>query len=125
MGCPMGWVVTKLEQAGFEVQSVHNLGYHYSQTLHHWQQMWEKKKDSVVKVYGERAWRRWRVFLAWSVRVARRGGSTVQFITATKSGNEVARIAAQNRLYPGNFQLPPYTPNGPGGGPSVEDGFAL
>ena len=24
--CPMGWVVTHLEQAGFEVQSVHNMG---------------------------------------------------------------------------------------------------
>merc|ERR1719169_187631 len=55
--CPMGWVITHLEQAGFEVQNVHNLGSHYSQTLRHWQQLWESKKDSVVKVYGERSWR--------------------------------------------------------------------
>jgi cyclopropane fatty-acyl-phospholipid synthase-like methyltransferase len=115
--CPMGWVVTKLEQAGFEVQNVQNLGYHYSQTLYHWQLTWEAKKDDIVKAYGERSWRRWRVFLAWSVRTARRGGSTVQFITATKSGHEGARIAAQNRLYPGAFKLPPHTPKGPGGGP--------
>merc|ERR1711972_1248163 len=115
--CPMGWVVTKLEQAGFEVQSVYNLGYHYSQTLNHWLQMWEKKKDVIVKAYGERSWRRWRVFLAWSVRISLRGGSTVQFITATKSGNEAARISAQDRLAPGVFQLPPNTPC-PGGGPA-------
>mmetsp|Transcript_128685 Transcript_128685/g.321008 ORF Transcript_128685/g.321008 Transcript_128685/m.321008 type:complete len:442 (+) Transcript_128685:92-1417(+) len=115
--CPMGWVVTHLEQAGFEVQNVHNLGYHYSQTLYAWQMTWESKKDAIVKVYGERSWRRWRVFLAWSVRIARRGGSTVQFITATKSGNEKARIAAQNRLAPGNFKLPEPTPC-PGGGPA-------
>jgi cyclopropane fatty-acyl-phospholipid synthase-like methyltransferase len=115
--CPMGWVVTHLEQAGFEVQNVHNLGAHYSKTLHHWQKLWESKKDSVVKVYGERAWRRWRVFLAWSVRIARRGGSTVQFITATKSGNEKARIAAQDRLLPGLFQIPSFPASGPGGGP--------
>lgn len=114
--CPMGWVITKLEQAGFEVQSVQNLGYHYSKTLHHWQQLWEAKKDSVVKAYGERSWRRWRVFLAWSVRISRRGGSTVQFITATKSGHEAARVAAQSRLAPGVFQLPEATPC-PGGGP--------
>jgi len=119
--CPMGWVVTHLEQAGFEVQNVHNLGAHYSKTLHHWQRLWESKKDSVVKVYGERAWRRWRVFLAWSVRTARRGGSTVQFITATKSGNEKARIAAQDRLLPGQFQIPGFPASGPGGGP---DDFA-
>ncbi|CAK8987879.1 unnamed protein product [Durusdinium trenchii] len=72
--CPMGWVVTHLEQAGFEVQSVHNMGYHYSQTLYHWLQNWEASKDRIVKAYGERSWRRWRVFLAWSVRISRRLG---------------------------------------------------
>merc|ERR1719487_1353341 len=117
--CPMGWVVTKLEQAGFEVQNVHNLGNHYSKTLYHWLQTWEAKKDTIVKAYGERSWRRWRVFLAWSVRTARRGGSTVQFITATKFGSEGARIAAQDRLFPGSFKLPPQTPRGPGGGPEA------
>jgi len=118
--CPMGWVITHLERAGFEVQNVHNMGNHYSRTLNHWLQLWEAKKDQVVKVYGERSWRRWRVFLAWSVRIARRGGSTVQFITATKSGNEAARISAQDRLAPGFFQLP--TPSAcPGGGPAAHD----
>jgi len=114
--CPMGWVITHLEQAGFEVQSVANLGWHYSQTLLSWQKLWESKREAVVKTYGEKSWRRWEVFLAWSVRVARRGASTVQFITATKSGQEKARIAAQQRLAPGVFQLPENTPC-PGGGP--------
>lgn len=121
--CPMGWVVTHLEQAGFEVQNVHNLGNHYSKTLYHWQLTWEAKKDTIVKAYGERSWRRWRVFLAWSVRIARRGGSTVQFITATKSGQEKARIAAQDRLAPGNYKLPPFTAHGPGGGPDDHPGY--
>merc|ERR1719162_1375426 len=119
--CPMGWVVTHLEQAGFEVQNVANLGSHYSRTLYHWQQTWESKKADIVKAYGERSWRRWRVFLAWSVRVARRGGSTVQFITATKSGNEKARIAAQDRLLPGQFQLPAFQASDPQRGPAAED----
>jgi len=115
--CPLGWVITKLEQAGFEVQVAHNLGNHYSQTLHSWQKLWESKQDSIVKAYGERSWRRWRVFLAWSVRIARRGGSTVKFIAATKSGQEKARIAAQDRLYPGAFKVPEPTAC-PGGGPA-------
>jgi cyclopropane fatty-acyl-phospholipid synthase-like methyltransferase len=115
--CPMGWVLTHLERAGFEPQNVYNLGNHYSKTLYHWQMTWEAKKDSIVATYGERSWRRWRVFLAWSVRTARRGGSTVQFITATKAGHTGARIAAQDRLAPGVFKLPPHTPKGPGGGP--------
>lgn len=118
--CPMGWVVSHLELAGFEVQNVYNLGNHYSQTLYHWQQLWESKKDAVVAAYGERSYRRWRVFLAWSVRIARRGGSTVQFITATKSGNEKARVAAQDRLAPGAFKLPKHTAHGPGGGPDMK-----
>jgi cyclopropane fatty-acyl-phospholipid synthase-like methyltransferase len=121
--CPMGWVLTHLEQAGFEVQSSLNLGNHYSKTLHHWQLLWEQKKDIIEKAYGERSYRRWRVFLAWSVRIARRGGSTVHFITSTKSGQEKARIAAQDRLAPGNFQLPAWTASSPGGGPAATKGF--
>jgi cyclopropane fatty-acyl-phospholipid synthase-like methyltransferase len=118
--CPMGWVLSHLEMAGFEVQNVYNLGNHYSKTLYHWQQLWESKEAEITKAYGARSFRRWRVFLAWSVRIARRGGSTVQFITATKSGNEKARVAAQDRLYPGKFQLPKWTAHGPGGGPDLK-----
>merc|ERR1719453_1946334 len=100
-GCPVGWVVSHLEMAGFEVQNVYNLGNHYSRTLFHWQQMWESKEAEITKAYGPRSYRRWRVFLAWSVRIARRGGSTVNFITATKSGQEAARVNAQDRIAPG------------------------
>merc|ERR1740121_895670 len=114
--CPMGWVVTKLEKAGFEVQGALNLGSHYAQTMTGWLKVWNDKKGNVVKVYGEKAWRRWNVFLRWSVETAWKGGSTVQFITATKAGNRPARKAVQDRLAPGNFQLPAKTPC-PGGGP--------
>lgn len=41
--CPMGWVVTHLEQAGFEVQNVHNMGNHYSRTLDAWRKLWESQ----------------------------------------------------------------------------------
>ena len=116
--CPMGWVITQLEQAGFEVQNVHNLGSHYSKTLEHWLLMWESKRTEISEVYSDKSWRRWRVFLAWSVRIARQGGSTVQFITATKSGQEKSRIAVQNRLAPGVYKLPYKERHGPGGGPS-------
>jgi cyclopropane fatty-acyl-phospholipid synthase-like methyltransferase len=96
--CPAGWVTTQLERAGFEVQRMQNLGWHYSQTLAHWLVEWDKKEKSITATYGAMAFRRWRVFLAWSVRIARRGGSSVFFIVATKAGQEKARIAAQDRL---------------------------
>jgi len=47
--CPMGWVVTHLEKAGFEVQRAQNLGWHYSQTLASWLQVWTEKKALVVR----------------------------------------------------------------------------
>lgn len=96
--CPMGWVVTHLERAGFEVQRAQNLGWHYSQTLYHWLQVWIKEKQRIVGIYGERSWRRWQVFLAWSVRIARRGGSSVFMLVATKAGQERARMTVQDRL---------------------------
>lgn len=96
--CPLGWVVTHLERAGFEVQRAQNLGWHYSQTLAHWLEVWNKDKAKIVKGYGERSWRRWQVFLAWSVRIARRGGSSVFMVVATKAGQEKARQTVQDRM---------------------------
>lgn len=101
--CPIGWVATQLERSGFEVQRVNNLGNHYSRTLFQWLEHWRAAKDKTIKNYGEVQYRRWEVFLAWSVRVARQGSSTVFMITATKHGNEAARIAKQAHLAP---QLP-------------------
>lgn len=102
---PLGWITTHLERAGFEVQAAHNMGMSYMRTLHAWKLVWESKKDSIVKVYGEKAWRRWHVFIAWCVD-RREGGSTVNFITATKSGNFQARYHAQARLAPGGYVSP-------------------
>eukprot|EP00462_Mataza_sp_D1_P019747 CAMPEP_0175141706 /NCGR_PEP_ID=MMETSP0087-20121206/12300_1 /TAXON_ID=136419 /ORGANISM="Unknown Unknown, Strain D1" /LENGTH=414 /DNA_ID=CAMNT_0016425243 /DNA_START=185 /DNA_END=1429 /DNA_ORIENTATION=+ len=98
--CPMGWVTTHLERAGFEVQRVSNLGNHYSRTLYQWLLEWRKAKGPISKKYGEKAWRRWEVFLAWSVRVARQGSSTVFMITATKQGKEQRRINTQDHIVP-------------------------
>jgi len=102
--CPLGWVSTHLERAGFEIQRVSNLGNHYSRTLNHWLDEWKIDKENIVKVYGVEAWRRWEVFLAWSVRVARQGSSTVFMFTLTKAGQtpkaEWTRIDAQDRLVP-------------------------
>lgn len=102
--CPLGWVSSHIEAAGFEIQRVSNLGNHYSRTLNQWLENWVADKDKTIDVYGEKAWRRWEVFLAWSVRVARQGSSTVFMFTLTKAGQggkyEATRIDAQDRLVP-------------------------
>jgi len=97
---PLGWVSTRLERNGFEVQRVHNLGTHYSRTLAQWLEEWHLAKDTIGPKYGWAAWRRWEVFLAWSVRVARQGSSTVFLVTATKQGEEATRIRSQAHLAP-------------------------
>jgi len=105
---PLGWVTTHLEQAGFEVQAAHNMGISYGRTLNAWRLVWEERKDEIVKVYGERSWRRWHVFASWCVDVARRGGSTVNFITVVKNGAFKARTDAQARLSPGAWTPTPF-----------------
>lgn len=96
--CPMGWVTTQLERAGFEVQRADNLGSHYSKTLAHWLEFWRASKDSISAKYGETSYRRWEAFLAWSVRVARVGSSSVFMITATKNGQVGTRVRSQAHL---------------------------
>jgi cyclopropane fatty-acyl-phospholipid synthase-like methyltransferase len=98
--CPLGWVSTQLERAGFEIQRVHNLGSHYSRTLDQWLQVWRSKKAKIVAKYGEKSFRRWEVFLAWSVRVARQGSSTVFMFALTKQGQEARRIKTQKTIAP-------------------------
>jgi len=84
--CPLGWVSTHLERAGFEVQRVSNLGTHYSRTLSQWLEEWHLDREAMISKYGIIAYRRWEVFLAWSARIAKLGSSTVFMFTATKQG---------------------------------------
>ena len=67
----LGWVVNHLEAAGFEVKNVDVLGVHYSATIWHWYNNWVSNKDKVVEKYGDRWYRIWAFFLAWSVIIAR------------------------------------------------------
>lgn len=97
---PGAWVASQLERAGFEVQRMNNLGSHYSRTIELWLEEWHTNKDATVKKYGIKAWRRWTVFLEWSITCAREGWSTVNMFTTTKQNIVQPRIDAQKRLVP-------------------------
>jgi sphingolipid C9-methyltransferase len=58
--CSLGWVINKLEAAGFEVRSCDVLGVHYSATIERWLQTWKSNEANVKAKYGERWWRIWR-----------------------------------------------------------------
>lgn len=76
---PLNWYVRQLELAGFEVHSVENIGRHYSHTLHKWYDNWMSNKEGILNgelacengdLTGNRLFRMWEIFLAWSVIAA-------------------------------------------------------
>lgn len=87
----LGWVIEQLEGAGFEVKSIDVLGVHYSATIWQWYKNWLGNRDKVVAKYGERWFRIWAYFLAYSVIVARQGSSSVFQITLHKNLNAFDR----------------------------------
>ncbi|KAJ2071021.1 hypothetical protein GGH13_003629 [Coemansia sp. S155-1] len=97
--CPLNWVISQLETAGFEVRTVETIGIHYSVTLGRWYENWMKNKDQIVKSYGKRWFRVWEIFLAWSVIIARQGSSTCYQILAHKNRNAFDRSALLRKPY--------------------------
>ncbi|KAE8223687.1 hypothetical protein CF326_g8154 [Tilletia indica] len=88
----VGWVITQLEKAGFEVRSCDVLGVHYSATIDRWLKNWKANEDKVKGKYGEKWWRVWLYFLASSVIIAREGGSSLFQITLHKNLNAFHRV---------------------------------
>lgn len=82
---PLNWDLQRIENVGFEVHSVENIGNHYSITISRWYDNWISNKEKVLEKYGERIFRIYEIFLAWSVIIARHGGSTAYQIVCHKS----------------------------------------
>ncbi|KIK76977.1 hypothetical protein PAXRUDRAFT_835153 [Paxillus rubicundulus Ve08.2h10] len=90
--CSLGWVVTQVEAAGFEVKNIDVLGVHYSATIWKWYLNWVSNKDKVVEKYGERWYRIWVFFLAYSTIISRQGSASVFQLTLHKNLNAYHRI---------------------------------
>lgn len=82
---PLSFFVTNLEQAGFEIHSVENVGIHYSHTIRIWYDNWMKNEEFVREKYGQWWFRLWQVFLSWSIDIAAQGNSTCFQIVANKN----------------------------------------
>ncbi|KIW01472.1 uncharacterized protein PV09_07228 [Verruconis gallopava] len=89
---PLGFFVDKLEGAGFEVKHIDTIGVHYSATLWRWYRNWMANKDKVVAKYGNRWFRIWEYFLAYSTIISRQGSATCYQITLVKNINSTHRI---------------------------------
>ncbi|KII85568.1 hypothetical protein PLICRDRAFT_116276 [Plicaturopsis crispa FD-325 SS-3] len=90
--CALNWHVGHLENAGFEVKSIDVLGVHYSATLYRWYKNWVSNKEKVVEKYGERWYRIWVFFLAYSTIISRQGGCSIFQIVLHKNLNAYHRI---------------------------------
>jgi cyclopropane fatty-acyl-phospholipid synthase-like methyltransferase len=60
-----------LEGAGFEIKNIDVLGVHYSATIYRWYKNWVSNREKVIEKYGERWYRVWVFFLAYSTIISR------------------------------------------------------
>jgi len=74
-----------MEKAGWETHSVENISIHYGFTIKKWHDNWLSNKDAVVAAYGERWFRIWHFFLAWSVLVAEQGNAACFQVVLNKN----------------------------------------
>ncbi|RDW60437.1 putative cyclopropane-fatty-acyl-phospholipid synthase [Aspergillus mulundensis] len=96
---PLGFVVDKLEGAGFEIKGIDTVGVHYSATLWRWYRNWLGNGDKVKAKYGKRWYRIWEYFLAYSTITSRQGGATCWQITLVKNINSTHRVEGIKSQY--------------------------
>jgi cyclopropane fatty-acyl-phospholipid synthase-like methyltransferase len=89
--CPLGWVIDKLEAAGFEIHTSETIGIHYSATIKRWYDNWLTNEKTITKKYGVRWFRKWSWFLAWSVIAPESGFATCYQIICHKNTNKFDR----------------------------------
>ncbi len=82
--CPSA-MLKAMEKAGWETHSVENVSIHYSWTIKKWHDNWLSNKDKVIAAYGERWFRIWHMFLAWSVIIAEQGNASCFQVVLNKN----------------------------------------
>lgn len=89
---PLNWDLRRIEKVGFEVHSVENIGNHYHITIKKWHENWLSNKEKVLEKYGERTFRMYEIFLAWSILITRHGGSSAYQIVCHKNRDDFDRL---------------------------------
>lgn len=67
-----------IEKSGLLVKDIEILTYHYADTIKHWRERFYANRDKVLKLYDERFFRMWDLYLATS-EVSFRHGKLVNF----------------------------------------------
>jgi sphingolipid C9-methyltransferase len=82
---PLSTMLKAMEKAGFGIYSVENISIHYALTIRRWHENWQRNAEAVRKSYGERWYRLWNFFLAWSWRIGAQGNSECFQVVAHKN----------------------------------------
>jgi cyclopropane fatty-acyl-phospholipid synthase-like methyltransferase len=103
---PLSDMLKAMEKAGFDVQSAENVSIHYSLTIKRWHDNWQKNRESITKAYGERWYRLWHLFLAWSWRIGSQGSAACFQVVAHKNLNSFNRKVFIGRSSLGGVRAP-------------------
>lgn len=82
--CPSA-MLKAMEKAGWETHSVENVSIHYAWTIKKWHDNWLSNRDAVIAAYGERWFRIWHFFLAWSTIIAEQGNAACFQVVLNKN----------------------------------------
>lgn len=82
--CPSA-MLKAMEKAGWETHSVENISIHYGFTIKRWHDNWLSNRAAVTAAYGDRWFRIWHFFLAWSVIVAEQGNAACFQVVLNKN----------------------------------------
>ena len=82
---PLSDMCRAMEKAGFDIHSAENVSIHYSVTIKKWHDNWLRNRAAILQAYGERWFRLWHLFLAWSWRIGAQGTAACYQIVAHKN----------------------------------------
>jgi cyclopropane fatty-acyl-phospholipid synthase-like methyltransferase len=103
---PLSDMVKAMEKAGFDIHSAENVSIHYSITIKKWHDNWQKNRAAVLKAYGERWYRLWHLFLAWSWRIGAQGNAACFQVVAHKNQDHFNRKVFMGRSSLGAVRAP-------------------
>lgn len=82
-----------------EVFDVEGLRPHYAQTLMHWVDRLEARKDEALRLVGEKSYRIWRIYMAGSAHAFERGWISIYQLLAAKNSGLGLSPQPWNREY--------------------------
>ena len=88
---PLSSMLKVAEKSGWEVRGVENVSPHYAQTLRLWRANWEARREHITAEHGERWFRIWQFFLAWSQIVAEQGSAACFQVVLNKNLDSLDR----------------------------------